>query len=123
MVTLSTAYQRTPQPRTIACSWPLCFLIATTRPIAQPTCVPMPKACPHSAALISLRFVDRMAVSFQVRGGCLTSKSKLTGVGSWRMKERKKISEQIGCQLESAGDMVDSLFSIVAHDERICSVS
>jgi hypothetical protein len=35
------------------------------------------------------------------------------------MKESKEVGKQIGCQLESAGDMVDGLLGIVAHDERI----
>jgi len=39
------------------------------------------------------------------------------------MEESEKIGEQIGCQLESAGDMIDGLLGIVAHDERIVSQS
>jgi hypothetical protein len=37
MYTLSTEYQRPPQPRIIAKSWPLRRLTATTVPMAQDT--------------------------------------------------------------------------------------
>jgi hypothetical protein len=50
-------------------------------------------------------------------------KSKQAGVWGWWAKECVEVCEQIGCQLESAGDMVDGLLGIVAHDERIRSVS
>jgi hypothetical protein len=44
---------------------------------------------------------------------------KQTSVRGWRTKEGIEVSEQIGCQLESTGNMIDRLSDIITHDERI----
>jgi len=59
-----------------------------------------------------------MALSFPLFGFDL-SERKEAHVGSWRVEEGKEIDQQISCQFERTGDVVDGLHRVISHDERI----
>jgi hypothetical protein len=67
--------------------------------------------------------LSALVTSFWVRDRLGSGESKQTGIWCWRTEEGVEIDQEIRCQFEGAGDMVDSLSCIVAHDEWILSKS